>query len=63
MKIRNKSEFAQRVLPHTGPSFECAAGADVEVADVCAEELVREFPSVWELADVKPSKSKKAGGK
>lgn len=64
MKLKNISDVEQKVMPHTGPSFSCAAGAVTgELADVCGEELLRDFPSVWEAADVKHTKSKKAGGK
>ncbi len=59
MNIKNISTAEQKVMPHTGGPFACAPGATVDVADVCALELVRDLPSVWEVADVKPSKKSK----
>lgn len=60
MKITNISKEEQKVLPHTGPSFSCAAGESVDVADVCAAELVASLPFVWALADrqVEPKTTK-----
>lgn len=59
MKLKNISPEEQKVLPNTGPAFSCVPGAEVDVADVCGAELVRDFPSVWEAVAVKPKSKKK----
>ncbi len=61
MKIRNKSDAEAKVLPNDGSgSFAVAPGAESpELSKHAAEDLVASFPSVWELADVKPTKKLK----
>lgn len=56
MKIHNISKQEQTACPPIGPSFSCAPGAEVEVADVCGADLVASLPSVWAAADVKTTK-------
>ncbi len=61
MKLRNKSETEAKVM-NEGQGFAVApGGTSPELADVCAKDLLKSFPSVWELAPVSPSKKKKEG--